>query len=344
MRYLYTFLISICTSFALAQSTGEIIFTEKGSYKLIYEEQIINFYFSHAPRGDFDNLVVGLVLTREEQTELIHSIKRVIDQLPADIRAKYLGIDIFMLTILNETITGYYFNNQLIIEIDANKLQDLKPGNMTFTFGHELAHHILNRSEGLQETNKFLDYLKTFRMEHPAMNYGDEVSFRLKGYYSKYSYNQHGKGYCAREEFADLIGLFLINDPILHTALNQSEYALFAEKLRHTNNFLKELAPSLAIDNNYSNNFASFTPEIEVVEKEVSKPEVIASTQESASSEEVDYIAQYQMDAQLADDLQRESKKRNSVKTKNKQTQKRKWEKAYAVSGIILAIGLKLLL
>jgi hypothetical protein len=246
MKLIIFLFLVLQSSFLLAQLDGEVVRVKPGTYKLIYEEQIMNIYFNTAPIGDFKDKVAGLVFTEQEELSLIDSLRAVIQELPARVRSRYLGVDIFMLTILKSGSLGYYYNNQIVLECDMQRLEKYGRANFKFTFGHELSHHITERSEGLPEMKALESYLINFRKLHSIYNTNAENTYQKNGFYGAYSYNRFGEGYKVREEMADLIALFLLKNPALTTVWQSNEYKLFANKLNYINDFLKGFEPEIA--------------------------------------------------------------------------------------------------
>lgn len=228
---------------------GKILKIKTDVYQIDYANQIINIYFNYSPDDSFDNLVAGIQVTPEKKMEIVRTICGVVDQLPDDFIGKFLGLEIFPMHILSETIAGYYSAGKIVLEISDEKLSRMYDGSIQENFLHEVAHHIYKQMEYRPETVALMDFLKDIQRQSP-LGYIHRDNYMPYGYISFYSSGGSSGKYDPEEEFAELFAHLVCrnNREKMMQYLREHSGGVLDKKVNRYISYLGNIIPSLNHD------------------------------------------------------------------------------------------------
>lgn len=247
-KYTLMFLSILILSTSYAQADiGEIVFLKSGTYQIDYPNQVINVYFTVMPSGIFEHLVTGLSLTEDERYNIVVRLRNQIDKLPEDFIGKFLSVDIHPLHIRNEITFGYYYENQIVVEIEKMKLSSASDGGIEANFLHELAHRIYDRMKRRDETISLISYFERFQARYPCYHYSSNIELFKSGYVSKYAAGKLTDSYDSEEEFAELFAYLIWeqsrND--LFNYVSSFPQSIIASKANKYIDYLEKIVPSI---------------------------------------------------------------------------------------------------
>ncbi|MCK5367782.1 MAG: hypothetical protein KAQ62_04495 [Cyclobacteriaceae bacterium] len=227
--------------------SGNIRFLDPGTYQIEYPNQTINIYFKYPPAIGIQKLIAESDLTENEKYAIVNILKDQIDQLPAEFIDKYLNIDIFPLHILNQPEFGFYYDHQIVVEVDNIKNGMSFSSSIKSSFIHELAHLIEQNPNNKKESISLNEYLNAiYRTYHNNDINMNSVVYQ-NGYVSGYASGELIGGYNASEEFAEIFAHLICEESrtVLMEFMETHPGSILNAKVNRVIDFLEKNTHSL---------------------------------------------------------------------------------------------------
>lgn len=186
---------------------GNINFISPGYYQLAYHQQIISIYFDECRIPSYHNFITPAELTESERYAVVKTIKEKLDPLPLDFIQKYLSISIYPFHIFRDADYGFYYNNEIVIDIDKIKPNMSFVESITSTLMKQISAITLQAYSQNESTMEMVLYLEKFNTEHPY-NLNDINVFE-SGYVTMESTGKDNFMYSANRELRELFSCLL---------------------------------------------------------------------------------------------------------------------------------------
>jgi len=220
---------------------------EPGVYQLTYPQQFIYINFKQSLIPGSKKYFRPAELNENERNFILNALKEQIDLLPSAFITKYLNIYIHPFHIINGNNYGFYYENQIVVDIDK-----IKPGlsykqSITSSFIHELAYLVLERQRRSNETQAFKEYLKDYYERYWFSDRENKTGSYHNGFVSERPAGTNGHGYSATDEIAELFShlICLESREVLFQFMESNPKSILGKKINRFMAYLESAFPSL---------------------------------------------------------------------------------------------------
>ena len=249
---LQLFLLIFLSSFGNGNDAN-INFISSGHYQLMYHHQTISIYFDECRIPSYHDIIKPVEISESERYAIVKTIKEQLSTLPIDFIQKYLDISIYPFHIFREEDYGYYYNKEIVIDIDKIKPNMSFAESITSTLMQQIcAITILNYAQE-ESTIEMKAYLEKFYAEH-SYNYGSRHGFE-SGYVTPESAGINRYMYSTNYELNELFSFLLTpkSRNKLQRFIDLNPNSLLAQKVDVFIDYLAMYSPSFSRDYFFDN-------------------------------------------------------------------------------------------
>jgi len=225
---------------------GNIDFIAPGIYQFAYPAQVIFINFNDVNMSGHKKLFVPADLTEKERYAIVKTLKVQIDLLPEDIIEAYLNIQIIPSRILNSQDFGFYYENQIVIDVEKIRPEISYKEGLKISLMREIGQLIVQRNFRTEATERLRAYFTEFYKQHKNLQQNQDNIYK-SGYVTMQAAAIGQEDYSVESEIAEMFAQLMCVESRqkINDFLRFNPESILGEKISHYIKYLEKISPNL---------------------------------------------------------------------------------------------------